>query len=250
MSAATPTGHHRLGSRARRLRSSHSYGFVLGLIVAAFAFAMIAPDEGWAASVLLLVYCAILVTALWTSGRTRLDSRTTVWLACLAAAVAAAQLLSGSNSLAGLVALFTGLLAGATIVVIALGVVDQGVVNTRSVGGALCVYLLLGLFFTFLYGTVAILGDGDFFAQGTDGDRALRMYFSFVTLATVGYGDYTAATDLGRTLAVVEALSGQLYLVTVVALLVARMGRGPGRFVAQGPDASSQVGDAAQGDRG
>jgi len=51
------------------------------------------------------------------------------------------------------------------------------------------------------------------------------VYFSFVTLATVGYGDYTAASDLGRMLAVSEALMGQLYLVSVVALLVANMGR-------------------------
>jgi Ion channel len=250
MSAGTPTGHHRLGSRARRLRSSHSYGFVLGLIVAAFVFAMTTPDDDWTASVLLLLYCAILVTALWTSGRTRLNSRTTVGLTWLAAAVAAVQLLSGSHWLAGVVALFTGLLAGATIVVIILGVVDQGVVNTRSVQGALCVYLLLGMFFTFLFGTVAILGEGDFFAQGTDGDRALRMYFSFITLATVGYGDYTAATDLGRTLAVAAALTGQLYLVTVVALLVSRIGRGPGHLVAGSRVESSQLGDATRAERG
>jgi hypothetical protein len=53
----------------------------------------------------------------------------------------------------------------------------------------------------------------------------LRLYFSYSTLATVGYGDYTAATDLGRTLAVLEALIGQLYLVTVLAAFVARARR-------------------------
>jgi uncharacterized membrane protein YhaH (DUF805 family) len=85
------------------------------------------------------------------------------------------------------------------------------------------VYLLIGLLFVFLYSVIAILGAGDFFAQGTDGTRSLRLYFSFVTLATLGYGDYTAAGELGRTLAVVEALFGQLYLVTVIAVLVSRM---------------------------
>jgi hypothetical protein len=44
-----------------------------------------------------------------------------------------------------------------------------------------------------------------------------------VTLATVGYGDYTAATNLGHMLSVLEALMGQLYLVTVIAVLVSRM---------------------------
>ena len=248
MSAAPPTEHHRLGSRARRLRSSHSYGYVLGLIIASFVFAMTAPEDDWAASVLLLLYCATLVTALWTSGRTRLNSRTTVWLTWLAAVAAAGQLVFGGEPLAALVALCTGVLIGATIVVIALGVIDQGIVNAQSVQGALCIYVLLGLMFAFLYGTIAVLGDGDFFAQGTDGDRAVRVYFSFVTLATVGYGDYTAAHDGGRTLAIVEGLAGQLYLVTVIALLVSRIGfRHPTRA---GPGASPQGDDAGAGDPG
>ncbi len=51
------------------------------------------------------------------------------------------------------------------------------------------------------------------------------MYYSFVTLSTLGYGDLTARTDLGRMLSVSEALLGQLYLVSVVALLVANLGR-------------------------
>ena len=59
--------------------------------------------------------------------------------------------------------------------------------------------------------------------KGTDGTLATRLYFSYATLCTVGYGDYTAASDLGHTLAVSEALLGQLYLVTVVALLVSRV---------------------------
>ena len=68
----------------------------------------------------------------------------------------------------------------------------------------------------------------------TDGSRALRLYFSYVTLATLGYGDYTPATNLGHMLAVSEALLGQLYLVTVVAVLVTRLRiRRPGESPAQ-----------------
>jgi hypothetical protein len=116
------------------------------------------------------------------------------------------------------------LLTLGTALVIALSIVSQGEVNTQSVTGAICVYLLLGMIFVFVYGAVAALGDGPFFAQATDGTRSLRLYFSFVTLATLGYGDYTPASELGHTLAVMEALIGQLYLVTVVALLVANIG--------------------------
>ena len=215
-----------VGSRAHRIRASHSYGVVLALIIASFLFAAVAPDGDWSASVLLLAYAATLVTALWTSGRARVDSPVSSALAVLAGAAAAAQLLSGRTWLAGAVALLTGALIAATITVVALGVTDQAVVNAQSVQGAICVYLLLGLLFVFVYGAVAYLGDGPFFAQGMDGNRSERVYFSIVTLATLGYGDYTPAGDFGRTLAVVEALLGQLYLVTVVALLVSRVGRG------------------------
>ena len=76
------------------------------------------------------------------------------------------------------------------------------------------------MFFTFTYDAVASLGDGAFFANGSDGTPFERLYFSYVTLATLGYGDYTAGGTLGRSLAVLEVLLGQLFLVTAVALLV------------------------------
>jgi hypothetical protein len=80
------------------------------------------------------------------------------------------------------------------------------------------------MIFLFAYGAVADIGSGPLFAQAAgDGTRALRLYFSYVTLATLGYGDYTPASNVGHMLAVVEALLGQIYLVTVVAVLVARL---------------------------
>ena len=107
--------------------------------------------------------------------------------------------------------------------IVAFGIVDQGEVNAQSVTGAICVYLLLGLAFTFVYGALAALDSGPFFAQGTDGTLALRLYYSYITLTTVGYGDYTLGSNAGHMLAIIEALAGQLYLVTVVALLVSRI---------------------------
>ena len=121
-----------------------------------------------------------------------------------------------------------GLLTITIAVVIAAGAIAQQEVNSRSVAGAICVYVLFGMVFMFVFGVLATLGKTPFFAQGIDGTRPLRLYFSYVTLATLGYGDYTAAGNLGRALAVLEALMGQLYLVTVVAVVVTRLGR-PGR---------------------
>jgi hypothetical protein len=215
----------RPGARVARVRASHSYGVVLALIVVVFVFTSVASNSDWADSTLVLLQAATLVTALYTSGVARADSTVSLALVAVSAASAVALLVFGGDGFAALVGILSGLLTVATIATVALGVVDQGEANVQAVTGAVCVYVLIGILFVFLYGVLATLGSGDFFAQGTDGTRSLRLYFSFVTLATLGYGDYTAAGELGRTLAIVEALIGQLYLVTVIAVLVSRMRR-------------------------
>ena len=96
-------------------------------------------------------------------------------------------------------------------------------VTIEAVFGVLCLYLLLGMFFAFVYGLIGRV-DGQFFANGTPTTTARVLYFSFATLTTVGYGDLTAESNLGHTLAVTEALLGQIYLVTIVALLVSNLG--------------------------
>jgi hypothetical protein len=223
MTSVADAGGWHLGSRIERVRASHSYGVVLILIVVSFVFAAVAGDGDWTAAVLVLLESVTFVTALWTAGVARSDSKLSVGLVGCALAAAVVLLVFGGNALAGAVGLLSGLLAVATVAAIAVAVVDQREVNAQSVGGAVCVYLLFGMIFLFVYGAVAELGSGQLFAQGTDGTRSIRLYFSYVTLATLGYGDYTPANGVGRTLAIVEALVGQLYLVTVVAVLVSRM---------------------------
>ncbi len=214
----------RPGSRLARLRASHSYRLVAVLIVATFVFTSAAPNESWAKSVLVLLQSATLIAALWTTGLGR-DKRAILILLTIGLSVAIIQLVIGGNTLIGIVGILNMLLIAATIAVIAVGVFDEGEVNRQSVTGAICIYVLLGILFTFVYNAVAALGSGPFFAQGTDGTPSLQLYFSYVTLATLGYGDYTPATNLGHVLAVSEALLGQLYLVTVVALLVGNLSR-------------------------
>jgi Ion channel len=209
------------GSRLKRLRASHSYGWVLLLIVVTYVVIVAPPDRSATRGTLVFIQSVTLATALWASGLA--PRRPAVILVALGTALAFVQAIVGGSTLSGIVALTSMLLVAATMVVIGLGVFDQHEVNRQSVGGAVCIYLLLGILFTFLYTVLAVLGSGDFFAQGTDGSGADRVYFSYVTLATLGYGDYTPKDDLGHTLAIVEALFGQIYLVTVVALLVARL---------------------------
>ena len=91
------------------------------------------------------------------------------------------------------------------------------------VAGVLCLYLLVGLFFAFTYTAVQNLGGAPFFANGAAAASSRSLYFSFVTMTTVGYGDYTARTNLGHTMSVTEALLGQICMVTVVAAMVSRM---------------------------
>jgi hypothetical protein len=66
---------------------------------------------------------------------------------------------------------------------------------------------------------------GGFFVQTDNPTSMDYLYFSLVTLATLGYGDLTASGSLGRMLSVTEALAGQLYLVSIVAVLVSNLGR-------------------------
>jgi hypothetical protein len=203
---------------------------VLVAILVTFFFAALAPDADWATSLLVLLETATLVLALRTSGWRVTQSRTVLALVVIGVGATAANLVWSGEAVVAVLGILTGLLTLAIGVVVALGAVEQGDVNSKSVGGAICVYILIGMVFLYLYGVMAALGHGSFFAQGTDGTRSLRLYFSYVTLATLGYGDYTPAGNGGHTFAVLEALIGQLYLVTVVAVVVTRLsGLGGGR---------------------
>jgi hypothetical protein len=112
-------------------------------------------------------------------------------------------------------------IVGATIAAITRTLVDWGTVDTSTVLGVLCVYLLLALFFAELHQVGALWTDG--YLRGVDGPPTASdfLYLSVVTLTTVGFGDITPATSFGRTVAITEALVGQLYLVSVVAGVVA-----------------------------
>jgi len=210
----------RPGSRVERLRASRTYGYVLILIGVTYVFIVAAPEESWARAVLVLIEAGTLALALWTSGLGWI--RPALVLAAFAVGVAILTLLIGGSTMRGVDAVLDVLLVAATVAVIATGVVDQREVNRKSVTGAVCIYLFLGVFFAFVYGACAAFGSGPFFAQGTDGSAADRIYFSYVTLATLGYGDYTAAAQPGRSFAVAELLLGQLYLVTILGLIVGR----------------------------
>ncbi len=216
-----------------RKRASHSYRAVLGAIFVAFFLSALLPDSSWASSLIVLVLSVTVLIAIWTAGWSMTERIVPFAIAATAIVAAAINFFWRDESLTVALGLVAGLLTIAIAFVIAAGAVAQNEVNSRSVAGAICVYMLFGILFMFLYGALATLGHTPFFAQGTDGTRSIRFYFSFVTLATLGYGDYTPAGNLAHALAVLEALIGQLYLVTVVAVVVTRLGRQGKRPIAQ-----------------
>lgn len=215
----------RLADEARHVdRYLQLLGLILLTIVAS---AFIEPGSRFSLVVVAL-QCWVLLDALSTSLVRKSRLRFAIAATVVAFLVVTVAELSGNRPLAARLYLATMLiLIVSAAASIALRLFAHEQISMRTVGGALCVYLLVGMFFATLYATMQFV-QGHFFAQipPPKSPQAVDyVYFSFITITTVGYGDYTAFHDLGRMAAVLEALVGQFYLVTVVSLVVANLGR-------------------------
>jgi voltage-gated potassium channel Kch len=115
-----------------------------------------------------------------------------------------------------------GLLAAAGAIRFAM---RASIVDSEHLYAALSAYLLAGIFFGLFYWVLEQTSLGTFAAPGGF-SRMSAIYFSFVTLATLGYGDIVPRTDVARGLAIVEGVGGQLFLAVLVARLVSLYGRG------------------------
>ena len=128
-------------------------------------------------------------------------------------------------------AVVNGLLYLAAPVVIVRHLLLRETVDTQTVLGAIAAYLMIGMSFAFAYRALGALGAGPFFGSQGDGSFSQDLFFSFITLTTTGYGNLVPAANPGQSVAVLEMLIGQLFLVTAVAKVVTiwRPGRGRGR---------------------
>jgi hypothetical protein len=203
---------------------AYRYGIVLLLLLATFIFLAAGPTGDWVPLVSVILQGATLLAAFTASGVSR-----RLWRLALAVVIGAfvsalVAIFFGGDKLNGTLFLVNLLLVGAAPVVIINSLVRRRVIDLRTVLGAVCVYVLIGMMWSFAFTAVGTIDSDPFFAQQAHATVADYLYFSFVTLTTTGYGDLTAAQALGRALAVLEALIGQLYLVTVVAVIVTRLG--------------------------
>ncbi|OLE38556.1 MAG: hypothetical protein AUG48_01410 [Actinobacteria bacterium 13_1_20CM_3_68_9] len=197
---------------SRWQRGQHHYGFVLALILVSIVFELASAEADWARLVGLGLQGLALLAALRASRVSPIVLR-------LATAVVLVAVTSAAGALIGFGVLGATAARSLTVLFVAL--------SLHTMFGVLCIYLLIGSLFAFVDGVVDSVGATAFFAQTAHATASDLLYFSFATVTTVGYGDLTAATDVARSLAIAEALIGQIYLVTVVAVIVGGLSRRP-----------------------
>lgn len=211
---------------ASEKRVRDAYGFCLLLVVGSIFLSIALSEAMRGALIAGLFQLFALMAALFV---TRASMRV-IWVARIAGVTAAglATVLTvmPSSAFAPLVPILWAFIVLGAIVAILRHLQRYKTITLQVVLGLLTVYLLLGLLFAYLFMLTQALGI-QFFVGG-ESESASFVYFSYVTLATVGYGDLQAAFGIPRAFAVLEAVLGQLYLVSVVAMAVSRMGRDRG----------------------
>jgi hypothetical protein len=108
------------------------------------------------------------------------------------------------------------------VVVILSFIFSERKVTINVIYASIVVYLLIAIMWAFVYSVLECIHPGSF-ATGEgqiEADRRLYIYYSFVTITTLGYGDITPTTDLSNTFSFLEAVTGQLYIAILIARLV------------------------------
>jgi hypothetical protein len=203
---------------ARRI--ANAFGLVLLLVLLTYVCASVAPYRDWTALLTVALAAASASVAL-TSAEARPGLvRWGFILALAAVALAFVNAAFGTPWLLGLSALIQMLLlilgAGAVL----RAVVTESEVGFRTILGAISVYIMFGLLFTFLYVGVDRLQSGPFFTGGGHLGTGDYVFFSLTTLTTTGYGNLVPAAQPGKMFAGLEMLVGQIFLVTLIAGLV------------------------------
>jgi hypothetical protein len=199
----------------RRRQAKDRFGVLLLLLVASFV-ALGFSEQRWVRVIAAGLQVTAIAVAFLATGLRR-DHK---WLGSFALVGVGATVLvgiegdtaSGIGEVAGVVVL------GALLVALLDRVLRHEHVTIQTLFGAVCAYFLIGLMFSGVYGAMDHLGSTPVFGETVD--QSVFSYFSFTTLTTVGFGDFTATTDLARRVAVIEAVLGQVFIATTLARLV------------------------------
>jgi hypothetical protein len=197
------------------------YGALLLLLILTYLLSAF-TSGGWVNFAQIVLFVTVAILTLRASRIQRRIVRLVIGIALVGSAIAAWLALSRISEIGdGIANFWTGLVLLLTVVIIVERVLKMGTVTLQSIYGAVSAYLILGLMFAAFYAGMFHFGGDQFFAGGRPGTTQTFQYFSFTTLTTLGYGDFTAAQNGGQAVAVIEALAGQVFLATLVARLVA-----------------------------
>jgi hypothetical protein len=196
------------------------------LLLANYFLLELVDDPRWGALGSTLLSAAALVVAISDpdAGQTVSRRQALTIVACIA--LAPLVLIVNSAAIVGLTYMLpVALLVTATRPITLKRVLSHRRVTHETVLGALCSYVLVGLLFAFLFLAVDDFQRASFFVQEGPHSQSEYVYFSFVALTTLGFGDLSPSVGLPQALTALEALFGQVFLVTLVARLVTLWGR-------------------------
>jgi hypothetical protein len=203
-----------------------SFLLVLFLLVVDYVLITITWSGGAALVVRSAVFLLTLLLALHTSRVRQRTQKLARLIAALSMVAVLIIAIFGQDPAVGAVVLLSSLLLLATPLAIGWRILHHQEVTTETIAGAICIYVLIGLVFAYLDYGIQLASGSDFFAQSGHHGLPDFTYFSYITMATVGYGDLTPATGVPRTMSVLDALVGQVFLVVLLARLVS-LYRGP-----------------------
>jgi hypothetical protein len=209
--------------------AGYRYGLVLLLAFVVVVFEVLTPGADWSRAIVVALQSVALLVVVATSQARSEVRRARATAVVVGALLVVVGVASGvvPEDVSYLVIVLLNAAVPLSLVTGLLRLVRSRGVTVQAVAGALAIYLLVGLLFAGVVSFIAHVDNAAYFAQGSDGSSSDRVYFSFTVLTTTGFGDFTAATSAGRALAVIEMLLGQIYLVTVIGILVGNMARRP-----------------------
>jgi hypothetical protein len=198
----------------------HRFGLLLFILAVTYLLSAFLSGT-WVAALQIVLFLAVTVLAVRAGSVRRRTAQALIAVALTGSVPALAIALTHANDAgAGAAFLWIAAILLLAVVVIVGRVLAQPSVTLQSIYGAVSAYMIIGLMFAAVYGAIYRFSGGTFFTHGSPGNLKTFQYFSFTTLTTLGYGDFTAASSGGQAVAVMEALLGQVFLATLVARLV------------------------------